>query len=142
MVMFITVGLISLIKTLAPFVRNHLIRFVFVGAVNALFGLTIFALSLNLLKLNYAISLAITYVFGIIFNFFSTGYVVFDNLRFRFLIPFIIVYLSMYCVNFILLKVLSINGIGAVHAQALLIIPMALMTFFSLRQVFGDYGKK
>ena len=128
----------SLIKVLTPFVQSQFVRFVLVGATNALFGFIIFALFLNYLKLTNAIALAATYVLGIIFNFFSTGYIVFDSVRMRTLMPFILVYLGIYCLNYALLTFLSTNGIGALRAQALLIIPMALMTFSLLRWVFRE----
>jgi len=130
-----------LIKALTTLIQNRVVRFLLVGVANTLFGFFIFALSLNLLKLNYAIALAATYVLGITFNFFSVGYIVFDAVRFRSFLPFIFVYLGIYCINYALLRFLSTNGIGALKAQALLLIPMALMTFFLLRRVFGKYGK-
>ena len=110
------------------------IRFLLVGALNTAFGYGVFALLLWL-GLHYAAASAIATVLGVLFNFQSTGRLVFDNMNPAVFLAFIQVYVLGYLVNLGFLWLLTRHlGISAYAAGALMILPMAMLTFFLQRK--------
>ncbi|WP_449394804.1 GtrA family protein [Devosia riboflavina] len=107
----------------------RLVRFLLVGGLNTLFGYGVFALMLWF-GFHYSAASAIATVMGILFNFKSTGRLVFkssDNSR---LVRFILVYIVVYGVNVASLALLLRADIGAYTAGLLLILPLALLAYF------------
>lgn len=108
--------------------RHGLVRFLAAGAVNSLFGYGLFAL-LYYLGIHYALALLIATVIGVLFNFKTTGYLVFrsndNSLIFRFAASYAVV----YAVNVSCLKILSLIGIDMYYGGAVLILPMAVLAY-------------
>lgn len=123
----------SLLSRLLDLIKNlwqiRLLRFFVVGAINTLFSYLVYAL-LILLGMHYSLATLISTVLGVIFNFFTTGRIVFrsmDNKRF---IMFVLVYAFTYFVNILLLSWL-VDGasMDELLAGALVTLPVALLSY-------------
>jgi putative flippase GtrA len=108
----------------------RLVRFLVIGAVNTAFSYLIYAL-LVLIGLHYSLATLISTVLGIIFNFFTTGRIVFRNMDNRRFIRFILVYAFTYLVNVLFLKGL-VEGLSMdkLLAGALVTLPVALLSYY------------
>lgn len=115
--------------------RVRFIRFLFVGALNTLFGYVIYAL-LVLIGLHYSLATLISTILGIIFNFFTTGRIVFKNRDNKLIIAFVLVYAFTYGVNVLLLRWL-IDGLGVnkLVAGAIVTLPVAVLSYL-LNSIF------
>jgi putative flippase GtrA len=112
------------------------VRFILVGIVNTIFGYAIFAL-MTFLELHYTIAIGIATILGVLFNFKSTGIVVFGMYGNERLFRFILVYCVVYAVNvtgvFLLLRL----SIGSYAAGLLILLPLALLSYtLTQRYVF------
>jgi putative flippase GtrA len=117
------------------------LRFLIIGSVNAIFGYSIFALFI-LLGLHYVFASLLGQICGILFNFKTTGKIVFKNKNNRLLFKFIGVYFITYLVNIGLLKLFAFIGISSLVAGAIIIIPVALLSYYlSKRYVFKTANK-
>lgn len=75
---------------------------------------------------------------GVIFNFKTTGIIVFNNHNNRLLLKFISVYCITYLLNVGCLRIFSAYEANMYIAGAILVFPIALVTFFLLKKfVFG-----
>lgn len=108
----------------------RLVRFLVIGAVNTAFSYVIYAL-LVLIGLHYSLATLISTILGIIFNFFTTGRIVFRNMDNRRIIRFILVYILTYLVNVLFLKGL-VDGLSMdkLLAGALVTLPVALLSYY------------
>jgi putative flippase GtrA len=104
------------------------LRFLVVGGINTLFGYSIFAI-LTLLKVHYALALLIGTVLGIIFNFNTTGRIVFKNSDVKRLLGFLMVYGVTYLVNLGCLRIFDLNRVNMLIAGAIMILPMAALSY-------------
>jgi putative flippase GtrA len=104
-------------------------RFLFVGGINSLFGYLVFSIFI-LLKINKAIALLIATILGVLFNFFTTGRIVFKNKDPRLLIKFFGVYGVTYLINLFFLELFNGHQINILIAQAILMFPIALLSYF------------
>lgn len=115
-----------------------LVRFLMVGILNTIFGYSVFAIFLYV-GIHYALALLLATVAGVLFNFKSTGILVFKSHNNRLIFRFAAIYVLVYGVNVILLKLLYVQGIGPYYGGAALIVPMALLAFFLNKKfVFCD----
>ena len=108
----------------------RLLRFLVVGAINTLFSYLVYAV-LILIGSHYSLATLISTILGVIFNFFTTGRIVFrimDNKRF---VMFVLVYAFTYFVNVMFLRLL-IDGLemDKLLAGALVTLPVALLSYF------------
>lgn len=110
------------------------IRFLFVGGVNTLFGYGVYSL-LIFIGLHYSISLCVSTVAGVLFNFKTTGFFVFQNNDNSRIIRFIMVYAVLYVINIVLIALLKMLGANEYTAGAIIIFPSALLSFL-LNSVF------
>lgn len=123
------------------YVKNKFIRFIFVGGLNTLFGYGIYCLML-FLGFPYIWATLVSHILGVLFNFMTTGVLVFENddpgLIFRFVISYIITYFINIGSNGLLQSLTGfstyLTGIGAT-------IVAAVCSFFILR-LFVYGGKK
>lgn len=102
------------------------IKFLFVGALNTVFGYLVFA-SLIWSGLRYPYALFAATCLGILFNFKSLGVLVFNNNKNRLLLRFILLYVGLYLLNIALIYSFNlvchnmyINGIAAMMLVALI----------------------
>lgn len=116
--------------TLIP--DRRFLSFLMVGALNTAFGYGCFSL-LVFMGLHRSLALSLATVLGIIFNFRTTGRLVFrsdDNSR---IIRFVAVYGVVYLINLAGLEVLVRIGISVYSAGALLLLPCAAIAFLLQR---------
>lgn len=114
--------------------HNEFVRFLFVGGINTLFGYGVFFL-FEYLTRSDAVSLLMSNVLGIIFNFNTLGRLVFKSHHYKLLIKFFLVYGVIYVLNLICLKVFHHFGMNSNIGQAILVIPVALLSYL-LNKIF------
>lgn len=107
-------------------------KFLVVGGINTLIGYAIFA-ALVLAGLPTAAAAIVGTILGVLFNFFSTGGIVFKNQAARLLPRFIAVYAVQMGLNVGALSLLENAGLHALVAGALVLPPLAVFTYFALR---------
>jgi len=90
-------------------VRKHkrFILFLAVGGLNTLFGYSIFSLFVYF-GLHYTLAVLLATCFGTLFNFQTTGRLVFKNSDHRLLFRFLLVYVVQYFANISLIKMFLI----------------------------------
>ena len=107
---------------------NRLIRFLFVGGINTLFGYIVFA-SLILLQIHYSIASLLSTILGILFNFFTTGRIVFNNDNPKLLFRFFGVYGITYLFNLLFLRIFDTCKVNLLIAGILLILPSSFLSY-------------
>ena len=112
---------------------NQFLRFLVVGAVNTAFGYSIFAV-LILLHLHYTVAALLSTICGVLFNFKTTGVLVFKNKDNRLIFRFFGVYLITYLLSIGSLRVFEIAGIGSLVAAAIMILPVSFVGFLLMRK--------
>ena len=107
----------------------RLLRFLVVGAINTLFSYLVYAI-LILLGIHYSIATLVSTILGVIFNFFTTGRIVFHSMDNKRFIMFALVYTLTYFVNVLLLRWL-VDGLNMdkLLAGALVTLPVALLSY-------------
>lgn len=138
-------------------IKNKFLRFLLVGGLNTAFGYFLF-LFLIWMGLHYSLALLLSQIIGVLFNYKTTGYLVFQNKSNKLLIKFFLVYAFVYLINVIELYflkqsplyeiILSNNYLSFIHnmpidtsklgdaiGQAIVILPNAILTFF-LNKIF------
>lgn len=118
-------------------IDGRFLKFLVVGGINTLFGYSVFAL-LIWFGIPYPIAMILSTVAGVLFNFKTTGQLVFSNRNNALLIRFIGVYTILYFLNLFSLKALLAVHLNIYLASALLVLPMALVSFILNKTlVFG-----
>ena len=115
-------------KFVAEIADSRLLRFVVVGVFNTAVGYTIYVLMLWV-GLNYAVAAAVGTVLGMLFNFKSTGWLVFGSSENRLLLRFMAVYGVVYLVNVLALTALTSMGLSAYSAGLVTLLPAALLSY-------------
>ncbi|WP_335106413.1 GtrA family protein [Nostoc sp.] len=113
---------------------KRFVKFLIVGGINTLFGYSMFAL-LILLKFSYENAALISTMCGILFNFKTTGVIVFKNKNNTLIFKFIGVYAIIYFMQIFLLKQLIAYKINIFLAEALILLPLALGAY-TLNKIF------
>ena len=126
--------MISLLHSL----KYDFLRFLAVGVLNSLFGYACFAFFL-FLGLHYSLALLLATVAGVLFNFKTTGYLVFKSSDNRLIFRFVATYAIVYMANVSILKALLLIGVDLYYGGAVLILPMAALSFIlNKRLVFKN----
>jgi putative flippase GtrA len=113
-----------------------------VGGLNTAFGYGVFALFI-LLGIHYAIAAFLGTVLGILFNFKTTGTLVFRSHDNTLIAKFFAVYGVTYVTGVLLLKAFKVLGIHVLVTAAVTLLPMAALSFLLMRRfVFGRAGMK
>jgi putative flippase GtrA len=107
---------------------NRFVRFLLVGGINTVFGYGVFALALYL-GFHYALAAALSTVLGILFNFKTTGTLVFDRRDNGLLVKFLGVYGFTYVLGVLCLKVARHLDLNLFVVGAVLLLPMAGISF-------------
>lgn len=115
-------------RLLEPSRISRPLRFVLVGGVNTAFGYIAFATCLAI-GLEPAWTLTVSTLLGVAFNFLTTGSFAFGSRDPRRLPAFCLAYAALYAVNLSLLRMLAAIGIAPAAAQALLVVPLAAMSY-------------
>ncbi|MCV2870696.1 GtrA family protein [Defluviimonas sp. WL0050] len=114
------------------------VKFLFVGVVNTAFGWVIYALLLRIGGLPWQLSLALAYVIGVMWNFITHARIVFKTKGFGRLPAYILAYVAAFALNKWVLSLLIAAGLSELWSQALLLPPMAIVTFFLISYVLTD----
>lgn len=109
--------------------RERFLRFLLVGAVNTVFGYSIFAI-IYMVSNNHNISAVVATAGGVLFNYFSTGKFVFNNRGYAAFLPFILVYIVALILNIIVLNGLIYFGLNAFISQALSLPVLVITSYF------------
>lgn len=110
--------------------NKEILRFFVVGAINTLFSYIVYAL-LVVIGFHYTLATLISTVLGVVFNFFTTGRIVFRSLDRRRFFCFVLVYTFTYFVNILLLRWLVDElAMDKLIAGALVTLPVALLSYF------------
>lgn len=109
------------------------IKFLFVGGLNTAFGYGVFALLL-FLKLHYSLALLLSTVVGILFNFKTTGIIVFKNHDNSLLFRFFAAYAIVYVLNVWGLKLFDLIHFNMYWAGFILLFPMAVVSFILMKK--------
>ena len=121
---------------------NKFLRFIFAGLANTVFGILIFWVAEMALGETW-LSLLISLVSGIVFNFINYGKFVYKFLDIKIFPKFVVSYMLIYILNLYLLKYFSNEKIYIVLLQGVLALPVALfsyilMTFWVFRKTLND----
>jgi len=112
-----------------------------VGGVNTAFGYGVFALFIWT-GLHYTLAAFLTEICGILFNFKTTGTIVFGSKNNRLIFRFFGVYLSVYLLRIGLLRLFLIYGVGPLAAAAIIVLPLSLLAYVLQRRfVFNTLDK-
>jgi len=119
--------------------HSTLARFVVVGVLNTAFSYLFYA-ALVLAHIDYRLALTICSVVAVVWNFNTTGRLVFGNRRQALIFKFIIGYGAIYLINLGLLIMLARLGIGELARQAVAL-PVVVVLSFMLNRgwVFRDH---
>ena len=114
---------------LSALVRDPtLLRFAAVGLLNTAFGYFVYVVMLWV-GLNYAAAAAVGTVLGVLFNFKTTGRLVFRSNDNRLILRFVGVYMLLYLANVAGLSLLVMMGSSAYVAGLVTLLPAALLGF-------------
>ena len=117
-------------------------RFVAVGMLNTAVGYGLFAFFIYI-GLHYTLAALFATILGVLFNFHTIGKLVFGRHDYRLMLRFFGVYGLTYLLNVAGLAVFDIVSIDMYLAGALLIVPLAIISFMLNRAlVFGKKHEK
>ncbi len=91
-------------------IENRFLRFLFVGVINTAFGYLMFLFFLWI-GLHYSLSLLFSQILGVLFNYKTTGYLVFENKSNKLVLRFFLVYVAIYFINLLELYLLNLSGL-------------------------------
>jgi putative flippase GtrA len=103
-------------------------RFLVVGGINTIFGYGLFAFFIYL-NLHYSIASLLSTIIGVLFNFKTTGKLVFKSSDNRLIVRFFAVYGMVYVLNVLFLKGFKWFGLNLYIAGAVLVLPLAVVSF-------------
>ena len=107
-------------------------KFLFVGFLNTAFSYFIYAI-LIAVGLIANMALFFQYIIGVLWNFKTTGTIVFQNKNNKLIFKFILSYIFTFLVNSVFLAILT-RYLNAYLAQAILIMPIAMLSFIILKK--------
>lgn len=111
------------------FVSIRFIKFLMVGGLNTLFGFVMYSLLAITELPTWLVLLGANFI-GVMFNFFTTGGLVFQSLKLKKVPMFIIGYGIVFLLNLGFLYWLTPIFDSRILAMAAVVIPMAILTYF------------
>lgn len=111
---------------------NRFFRFLVVGGINTVFSYILYAFLL-FIGLHYLLSVIIAFIISVLFNFETTGRLVFQNNDRRLLLKFIFSYVIILAISLLSLNLLVIVEISPYLAGLLNIFPVAVISFLIQR---------
>lgn len=116
--------------------QKQFIIFLFIGGINTVFGYSIFAFFI-FLKISYYLAFLFAAFLGLIFNFMTTGRIVFKNKNFSLFYKFILISIVLYLVHIILIRIINIH-INNFYISGLMTMSFtALLSFYLNKKVFA-----
>jgi len=119
---------------MAALLDNRFIRFLLVGVLNTVFGYAVFAVFI-LLDLHYAVAALLSTICGVLFNFKTTGRLVFGSRDNSLLVRFFGVYAITYVLGVLYLRVSTVYQWNILIAAAVMMPPMAILSY-TLNRLF------
>ena len=113
-------------------VDRKFMKFLFFGALNTAFGYSVYALFVTL-HASHNVALTIQYILGVFWNFKTTGTIVFKNHDNSLILRFFLSYVFTYSINLVCLNILVRLGIGKYLSQAIMVLPIAILSFLSFK---------
>jgi len=110
------------------FIDKRFLIFLAVGVLNTFVGYSLYALFLAL-HLHYSLASLFATFLCVLFNFKSTGYLVFKNKQNNLIFKFVGGYTVVYFLNLIGLKIFDVFRVNMYLAGAVLLVPMAMTSF-------------
>lgn len=130
------------IAALKKLLNIEFLRFLLVGALNTGVGYLVYLLGLLVANLSPGVALAVATVIGALFNFVTTGRMVFRDSAWSRLPLFLLSYAMVYVLNLCALQGLIAIGVPAHWAQAILLPVMAVTSYAVFRtMVFKKPGR-
>lgn len=120
-------------KLIDAFWQKGFLRFLVVGVLNTLFGYALYALFL-FMGLHFTVAAFLATIIGILFNFKTTGVLVFKNKDNALVLKFFAVYGVVYCVNILFLAIFDSFSVSAYLAGAILTLPMAILSYLLMKK--------
>ena len=114
--------------------ESSFIRFLLVGIINTIFGYAVFAFFTHL-GLHYSIAIIFSTLAGVLFNFKTIGVLVFKSSDNKLIFRFLLVYLVIYFINLLGLKLLGYYTSNHYIGQAILA-PLLALTSYILNKKF------
>ncbi len=108
-------------------IPERFFKFLFVGVLNSIFAYVIYAFLVTL-GIIPNLALFLQYILGVLWNFKTTGSIVFKNHDNKLLFKFVLSYVFTFLLNSVLLKLL-LNYVNDYIAQAILVPPVAVVSF-------------
>lgn len=113
--------------------ERKFVKYLFVGFLNTIFSYAVYAFIVTLTG-RPRFSLALSYIIGILFNFQTTGRIVFKNNDDRLIVKFFLCYLTTFFINSYSLETLvNTVGMDKYSSQAVLVFPIAMISFLLLK---------
>ncbi len=129
----------ALIQTLW---RSRMIHFLLVGLLNTIAGYALFSFFI-FLGLHYTIAALFSNTLGAIFNFKTTGHLVFKNTDNRLFLKFFFLYVGLYLLNIILVKLFYMLTHNYYGAGALAVCILPFVSFFTSKYyIFSQQPKQ
>jgi putative flippase GtrA len=124
---------------LVGIVKKHkFARFLLVGVLNTLFGYFLYG-TLILIGLDYKLAVLLATILGVLFNFQTTGKLVFGSKNNKLIFRFVLVYVVTFLLNVEVLRIVDAIDIGIEQktkmliAGAILLLPMAVISFILMK---------
>ena len=108
--------------------QRQLVKFILVGGLNSLFGYSCYALFV-FMGLPYPVALLLATCIGVLFNFKTTGTIVFANANNDYFLKFVIVYGFIYLFNMTFIKFMELFTSNLYLAGFVAMIPAAILGF-------------
>lgn len=118
---------------------HQFVRFLLVGVLNTAFGYGCFA-ALLFVGVHYSVALLASTVLGVLFNFKSTGALVFGSHDNRRIVRFVGTYGVVYLCNLLGIRVLVQAGLTPAVAGAVLLFPAAVLAFALNKKFVFTHG--
>ena len=109
-------------------IKDQALKFVVVGGLNTLVGYFLFALFI-FIGMSYPLALFLATTLGVLFNFKTTGKIVFDNSTDDTFFRFVAVYIFIYLFNMLVIKLICLVTPNLYLAGFIALIPTATIAF-------------
>lgn len=113
---------------------SKFLRFLVIGGLNTILNYSIYVL-LIYIGFGYAFATTISFIIGLVVNFKTQGRFVFNYKSNRPFLLYVVSWIGIYVINLGVLGWLVVKGIDSYLAGALLIPPIAILSFFILKFV-------
>ncbi|NCR10221.1 MAG: GtrA family protein [Microcystis aeruginosa LG13-11] len=133
---------------LVGIVKKHkFARFLLVGVLNTLFSYFLYG-TLILIGLDYKYAVLLATILGVLFNFQTTGRLVFGSKNNKLIFRFVLVYVATFLLNVEALRVVDAMNINIEQktkmliAGAILVFPLAVISFVLMKLFVFREGSK